>query len=278
MFPDRGLRELPRLFRRGARRARSGASCRAQGYDTFIGPSIAYSTLGHLRDPVLNTMLAYGDTELAAFIFHELAHQAVYAPGRQRLQRGVRDAWSRTRGSGAGSRTRARPAELEKFVALRARARPRPPRLMVAARATLAALYAKPLEPRGDARGRRPPSSRGCARHWRPAGLRRPATTTTRDSSPSPRMSAACRPCGRARPPRQRPAGFLRGDAGPRRPSRRRARSSVPDTEAVAAASCGLSRELDQVFRQRPRRSGCGRIPRRARPFTLHTLSTVSER
>ncbi len=26
-------------------------------------------------------MLAYGDHELAAFIFHELAHQAVYAPG-----------------------------------------------------------------------------------------------------------------------------------------------------------------------------------------------------
>ena len=26
-------------------------------------------------------MLGYGDTELAAFIFHELAHQAVYAPG-----------------------------------------------------------------------------------------------------------------------------------------------------------------------------------------------------
>ena len=46
-----------------------------------VGPSIAYSTLGHLRDPVLNTMLAYGDRELAAFIFHELAHQRVYAAG-----------------------------------------------------------------------------------------------------------------------------------------------------------------------------------------------------
>ncbi len=53
----------------------------ARGFDVYVGPSIAYSTLGHLRDPVLNTMLAYGDRELAAFLFHELAHQAVYAPG-----------------------------------------------------------------------------------------------------------------------------------------------------------------------------------------------------
>ncbi len=53
----------------------------ARGYDVHVGPAIAYSTLGHLRDPVLNTMLAYGDRELAAFIFHELAHQRVYAAG-----------------------------------------------------------------------------------------------------------------------------------------------------------------------------------------------------
>jgi predicted aminopeptidase len=53
----------------------------ARGYDVHVGPSIAYSTLGHLRDPVLNTMLSYGDRELAAFIFHELAHQRVYAAG-----------------------------------------------------------------------------------------------------------------------------------------------------------------------------------------------------
>jgi predicted aminopeptidase len=52
-----------------------------RGRDVYIGPSLAYSTLGHLRDPVLNTMLRYGDAELAALIFHELAHQAAYVPG-----------------------------------------------------------------------------------------------------------------------------------------------------------------------------------------------------
>ena len=38
----------------------------------------AYSTLGKFADPVLSSMLRYGDDELAATIFHELAHQLLY--------------------------------------------------------------------------------------------------------------------------------------------------------------------------------------------------------
>jgi predicted aminopeptidase len=38
----------------------------------------AYSTLGKFADPVLSTMMRYGDSELAAIIFHELAHQLLY--------------------------------------------------------------------------------------------------------------------------------------------------------------------------------------------------------
>jgi len=38
----------------------------------------AYSTLGKFADPVLSTMLRYGPDELAAIIFHELAHQLLY--------------------------------------------------------------------------------------------------------------------------------------------------------------------------------------------------------
>jgi predicted aminopeptidase len=41
----------------------------------------AYSTLGRFADPVLNTMLSYGNNELAAIIFHELSHQLVYVAG-----------------------------------------------------------------------------------------------------------------------------------------------------------------------------------------------------
>lgn len=62
------------------RALRSAERLARRGFDVHVGPSLAYSTLGHLKDPVLNTMLVHGDAELAALIFHELAHQAVYAP------------------------------------------------------------------------------------------------------------------------------------------------------------------------------------------------------
>jgi predicted aminopeptidase len=41
----------------------------------------AYSTLGWFNDPLLSTFIKYPDGELARLIFHELAHQTVYAPG-----------------------------------------------------------------------------------------------------------------------------------------------------------------------------------------------------
>jgi predicted aminopeptidase len=56
-------------------------SLSGKGFDTFVGGVPAYSTLGKFQDPVLNTMLGYGDDELAAIIFHELSHQLVYVAG-----------------------------------------------------------------------------------------------------------------------------------------------------------------------------------------------------
>jgi len=52
-----------------------------QAYDVTVSPAIAYSTLGWFEDPLLDTMLQYGDEQLAAFIFHELAHQQLYVKG-----------------------------------------------------------------------------------------------------------------------------------------------------------------------------------------------------
>jgi len=64
------------------RRARDFAlTLRSRGYDVTVGGVPAYSTLGHFADPVLSSMLPYGDTELAAMVFHELAHQLVYVAG-----------------------------------------------------------------------------------------------------------------------------------------------------------------------------------------------------
>ncbi|MGA7180353.1 MAG: aminopeptidase [Thiobacillaceae bacterium] len=51
------------------------------GYDTYVSGVPAYSTLGWFDDPVLNTFVHYPDTQLAALIFHELAHQVVYVSG-----------------------------------------------------------------------------------------------------------------------------------------------------------------------------------------------------
>ena len=52
-----------------------------EGLDVMVGGVPAYSTLGKFNDPILNTMMGYGDDELASIIFHELSHQVVYVAG-----------------------------------------------------------------------------------------------------------------------------------------------------------------------------------------------------
>ncbi|MFO7324775.1 MAG: aminopeptidase [Pseudomonadota bacterium] len=54
---------------------------REEGDDVFVGGVPAYSTLGRFADPLLNTVTGYGELDLAALIFHELAHQVLYVPG-----------------------------------------------------------------------------------------------------------------------------------------------------------------------------------------------------
>ncbi|MBV8635099.1 MAG: aminopeptidase, partial [Burkholderiaceae bacterium] len=54
---------------------------RKEGYDVVVGGVPAYSTLGWFSDPVLSTFINDSDAELARMIFHELAHQTVYAQG-----------------------------------------------------------------------------------------------------------------------------------------------------------------------------------------------------
>lgn len=57
------------------------AGLRQQGYDVQVSGVPAYSTLGWFSDPLLSTFIRYPDGELARLIFHELAHQVVYAKG-----------------------------------------------------------------------------------------------------------------------------------------------------------------------------------------------------
>jgi predicted aminopeptidase len=111
----------------------------------WIGPSIAYSTLGHLRDPVLNTMLGYGDTELVAFIFHELAHQAVYARGDSDFNEAFASVVE-NEGLRRWLAREERPEALAEYLARRERQR-ESAGLMASTRRALAGLYARPIEP-----------------------------------------------------------------------------------------------------------------------------------
>src|SRR6185369_12129692 len=52
-----------------------------QDRDVFVGGVEAYSTLGWFKDPLLNTFIFNPDAELAETLFHELAHQRVFARG-----------------------------------------------------------------------------------------------------------------------------------------------------------------------------------------------------
>jgi predicted aminopeptidase len=57
------------------------ANLKKQGDDVLTGGVPAYSTLGRIADPLLNTVTGYGHLDLAGLVFHELAHQVAYLPG-----------------------------------------------------------------------------------------------------------------------------------------------------------------------------------------------------
>ncbi len=78
-FPIVGCVAYRGYFREAAA-AKFAQKLRLRGYDTVIGGVPAYSTLGKFNDPILSTMMSYGDDELAGTMFHELSHQVVYIP------------------------------------------------------------------------------------------------------------------------------------------------------------------------------------------------------
>jgi predicted aminopeptidase len=56
-------------------------SLQAEGYEVYVHGVEAYSTLGWFKDPVLNTFVDQESPQLAELLFHELAHQRLFAAG-----------------------------------------------------------------------------------------------------------------------------------------------------------------------------------------------------
>ncbi|MDF0733499.1 aminopeptidase [Pseudomonas entomophila] len=142
-FPIAGCVAYRGYYRQGAARG-AAALLREQGLDVYLGGVEAYSTLGWFDDPILSSMVGWGDERLASLIFHELAHQRFYVQDDTAFnesfatfveQEGSRQ-WRVARGLPAVHETGAR--QREQFT-----------QLVLATRERLQAVYAGPLDDAG---------------------------------------------------------------------------------------------------------------------------------
>jgi predicted aminopeptidase len=76
-FPIAGCVAYRGYYSQGAARGEA-ALLQQRGMDVSVSGVEAYSTLGWFDDPIMSSMMNWGDERLATLIFHELAHQRFY--------------------------------------------------------------------------------------------------------------------------------------------------------------------------------------------------------
>jgi predicted aminopeptidase len=126
-----------------SRAVRYAARLRQHGDDAFVGGVPAYSTLGRFADPILNTMIDYPEADLAAMMFHELAHQLLYVAGDSAFNEAFAETVEET-GLARWLAAHGRAAELARFDAARANSAAFTA-IFVRGRERLRALYRQPL-------------------------------------------------------------------------------------------------------------------------------------
>ena len=129
-----------------------GARLAAQGLEVDVYGVPAYSTLGYLDwaggDPLLNTFIGWPEGEFVRLLFHELAHQVVYAQGDTLFNESFATAVERL-GTERWLATQARPEVRQAFAASEER-RQSFRALTRATRARLAEIYEQKKAPAHD--------------------------------------------------------------------------------------------------------------------------------